>query len=150
MKPFEIARPAPADGRTIYNDHDYFLQQARGSAEAGNNMPFVVNPQSLIGLSPQQQMNQFYPAAWQDEGVQKTIGPNGQNIGPELQKQFGNSQAIDTAGGQDWPSLVRLLSDSGRIDAGQAQALLGLATPKKLDASMNMTAGLGQALLGRK
>lgn len=120
----------------IYNDWDYYQGRARADVEGINKMPFMFSDYADIGLrTPQQNMNTFYPPSWQEEGVQKTIGPNGQNIAPKLQETFGNAQAINTNGQTDFPSLVKKLMASGSIDSGQEQMLLGLIKPKKPDMS---------------
>lgn len=142
----QVAPEQPSDGKTIYNSWDRFQDKGRAEVEGINRMPFVFSGYDTISLDPQKAMDQLYPAAWQESGVQKTIGPNGTNIAPQLQKDFNDPQLIDTTKG-DWPSLVRLLMDNGTVDAKQGQALLGLAEPKKLNASFGGIGG-SQALLG--
>lgn len=126
---------APSDGKTIYNDWDTYQNKARAEVEGMNRMPFVRSNFDLVSLDPQKAMNQFYPAAWQEEGVQKTIGPNGANIAPRLQKDFETAQLVDTTKA-DWPSLVAMLAGNGQIDQRQQQALLDLAKPKKANTGM--------------
>jgi len=134
---------APSDGKTIYNDWDTYQNKARADVEGINRMPFMYSDYAGVSLDPQKAMNQFYPAAWQAEGVQKTIGPNGQNIAPYLNSDFGDPQFLDTTK-KDMPSLVSMLLNSGNIDQRQSQALLDLMKPKKLDTSF-----ASQALLGK-
>lgn len=134
---------APTDGKTIYNDWDTYQGKARADVEGMNRMPFVYSDYAGVSLDPQKAMQQFYPAAWQEGGVQKTIGPNGQNIAPYLNSDFGDPQFLDTTK-KDMPSLVSMLLNSGNIDQRQSQALLDLMKPKKLDTSF-----ASQALLGK-
>jgi hypothetical protein len=139
----EAPEPRFPDG-DIYNDWDYYQKKARAEVEGMNRMPYVFSDYVNISLDPQKAMNQFYPAAWQEQGVQKTIGPNGQNIAPKLYEDFGDPQFINTTGQKDWPSLVKMLLGNGSVNEQQGQALLGLMEPKKLDTSF-----ANQALLGR-
>ncbi len=133
---------APTGGKTIYNDWDTYQNKARADVEGMNRMPFVYSDYAGVSLDPQKAMQQFYPAAWQEGGVQKTIGPNGQNIAPYLNSDFGDPQFLDTTK-KDMPSLVQMLLDKGGIDQRQSQALLDLMKPKKLDTSFAMT-GMGR------
>lgn len=154
----QAQRPvADPNGKTIYNDWDTFRSTAQAEVGAGDFSPGVLNPRDLIGLDANQQMQKFYPGAWQDSGVQKVIGPNGTNIAPKLQEdgildQFrpGTGNA-NTATARDYPTLVELLQNTGKITPEQSQILLGLAKPKVPDqsfAQLGMTGGGGQALLG--
>lgn len=131
--------PAPTDGKTIFNDWDFYQNQARGENLAANDSPFVSNPQKLIGLDADQQMQRFYPGAWQEGGVQKVIGPNGQNIAPELQSNglFAAFQdaGVDTSKAADWPSMIDALMDKGLLADNQYKFLSDLTKPKKLDQS---------------
>lgn len=129
-------QPQQNDGKTIYNDWDTYQQRARADVEGMNRMPFVRSDFNLVSLDPAKAMDQFYPAAWQTEGVQKTIGPNGQNIAPELQRQFGDAQFINTTKA-DWPSMLDALLSKGAVSESQYKALSDLAKPKKLDNSMS-------------
>lgn len=129
---------APADGKTIYNDWDTYQNKARADVEGINRMPFMYSDYAGVSLDPQKAMQQFYPAAWQAEGVQKTIGPNGQNIAPYLNRDFNDPQFLDTTK-QDMPSLVAMMLNRGSIDERQSQALLELMKPKKLDTSFANT-----------
>lgn len=131
----EAPQAGPTDGKTIYNDWDTYQNKARADVEGINRMPFAYSDYAGISLDPQKAMNQFYPPAWQEQGVQKTIGPNGQNIAPYLNEDFGDPQFLKTNGQKDYPSLVQSLLNSGGIDQRQSQALLDLMKPKKLDTS---------------
>lgn len=128
---------APTNGKTIYNDWDTYQNKARADVEGINRMPFAYSDYAGISLDPQKAMNQFYPSAWQEQGVQKTIGPNGQNIAPYLQSDFGDPQFLTTNGQKDFPSLVQAMLAGGRIDDRQSQALLELMKPKKPDMSFS-------------
>jgi hypothetical protein len=130
----------------IYNDWDYFQKRARADVEGINRMPFTYADYPNVAQNPGDAMNQFYPGAWQDSGVQKIIGPNGSNIAPglspEVLKLFRDG-GIDTASAKDWPSLIESLLQSKRVDAGTGQSLLDLAKPKKLDTSFQSSSLLG-------
>jgi hypothetical protein len=154
--PDEPQAPRPVadpNGKTIYNDWDFYKNQARAEVEAGLNSPFVQNPQELIGLDRKQQMQAFYPSAWQEDGVQKVIGPNGKNIAPDLLADgtlalFREGDA-NTSTARDWPSLVEMLQKTNRVTPDQFQTLLRLGENKKPDQSFAGPGGMGgQALLG--
>lgn len=144
MQQEEAPLPKYPEGN-IYEDNDYWQGKARAEVEGINKMPGVFSNYADISLmNPKQIENVFYPPAMQEGGVQKTIGPNGQNIGPQLNDMFGDSQAINTKGQSDFPSLVKMLTAAGNIDDGQRQTLLDLMKPKKLDQSF-----ANQMLLGK-
>lgn len=128
----------------IYEDNDYWQKKARAEVEGINKMPGVFSNYADISLmNPRQIENIFYPPSWQAEGVQKNIGPNGTNIGPQLEKTFGDSQAINTRGQQDFPTIIEMLTNSGQVDSKQRQTLLDMIAPKKLDASFGGPGGMG-------
>ncbi len=141
----EAAPPPKAEdnGKTIYNDWDTYQTKARADVEGINRMPFVFPDYGdLVGLDRSRIADTFFPAAWQESGVQKTIGPNGTNIAPQLQNDFGDPALVGTTKA-DWPSLVQMLSDNGSIDGKQRQALLSLAEPKKLNTGFGGMGGMG-------
>lgn len=130
----------------IYNDWDYFQKRARADVEGINRMPFTYADYPNVGQTKQDAFNQFYPNAWQTNGLQPVIGPNGQNIAPSLSEdvyKLFRDKGVDTATARDWPSLVESLMKSGRIDGGMSQTLLDLAKPKKLDTSFQSSGLLG-------
>lgn len=150
-QPEEAPKPqqqaSDPSGKTIYNDWDTYRNQARAEVEAGLNSPFVQNPQELIGLDRKQQMQAFYPGAWQEDGVQKVIGPNGKNIAPDLLADgtlalFREGDA-NTSTARDWPTLVEMLQKTNRVTPDQFQTLLKLGENKPLDQSFGGMGGMG-------
>jgi hypothetical protein len=148
-------QPADPSGKTIYNDWDTYRNKARADVEGINRMPFTFSDYAGVALDKNDAMQQFYPGAYQEGGVQKIIGPNGQNIAPRLQDDgmldaFRYS-GLDTAKVENWPSLVKMLQSSGLLsqdakeNAAQQQVLLDLAKPKKPDMSFS-----NQMLMGQK
>jgi hypothetical protein len=139
----EAPLPKYPDG-DIYEDNDYWQKKARAEVEGINKMPGVFSDYADISLmNPRQIENIFYPPSWQEEGVQKTIGPNGQNIAPQLQQTFSDAQAIDTKVQSDFPTLINMLTNTGQVDGKQRQTLLDMITPKKLDTSFGGPGGMG-------
>jgi hypothetical protein len=137
---------APSDGRTIYNDWDFFQNQARQAVEGISRMPFTYSDYPSVATNKNDAINQFYPGSWQKNGLQPQIGPNGQNIsnqvGSGIYEALRDGKA-STAGAKDWPSLLMSLSQKGLLTSEGAGLLLDLAKQKKLDTSFQSSSLMG-------
>ena len=137
---------APSDGRTIYNDWDKYIDEARKAVEGINRMPFTYSDYGNVSTNRNEAMNQFYPGAWQKNGLQPFIGPNGQNISNDVglgiyeALKKGTASTSDT---QDWPTLVKTLLQSNTTSPAMIQTLLDMAKPKKLDTSFQSSGLMG-------